>query len=101
MTRNAFALRVKQARLQHRRLLQRPNRKQKNSNGIFDRYEFPVLTPDHTPLEWRYDFHYAANPHFMTRLGINSVFNVGAMEWNGGVVLMARTEGWDRKSFFA
>jgi 4-O-beta-D-mannosyl-D-glucose phosphorylase len=34
-------------------------------------------------------------------LGINSVFNVGAMEWNGNVVLMARVEGWDRKSFFA
>ncbi len=37
----------------------------------------------------------------MTRLGINCVFNVGAMDWNGKVVLMARVEGWDRKSFFA
>jgi 4-O-beta-D-mannosyl-D-glucose phosphorylase len=37
----------------------------------------------------------------MTRLGVNCVFNVGAMEWNGGVALMARVEGWDRKSFFA
>jgi len=26
---------------------------------------------------------------------------VGAMDWNGHVVLMARVEGWDRKSFFA
>jgi 4-O-beta-D-mannosyl-D-glucose phosphorylase len=37
----------------------------------------------------------------MTRLGINCAFNVGAMEWNGNIVLMTRTEGWDRKSFFA
>ena len=37
----------------------------------------------------------------MERLGINAAFNVGAMEWHGGVVLMARVEGVDRKSFFA
>jgi 4-O-beta-D-mannosyl-D-glucose phosphorylase len=52
-------------------------------------------------LFWRYDFDYATNPHLMTRLGINSVFNVGAMEWDGNIVLMARVEGWDRNSFFA
>ncbi len=37
----------------------------------------------------------------MTRLGINAVFNVGAMEFDGKIILMARVEGWDRKSFFA
>jgi len=37
----------------------------------------------------------------MTRLGINCVFNVGAMEFNKKIVLMGRVEGWDRKSFFA
>jgi 4-O-beta-D-mannosyl-D-glucose phosphorylase len=101
MNKKAFDLKLKQLRQQHRKLLQRPNRKQKNGNGIFDRYEFPVLTADHAPLAWRYDFNHATNPHLMTRLGINSVFNVGAMEWQGHVVLMARVEGWDRKSFFA
>jgi len=87
--------------LQHRQLLRRPNRKQRSGNGIFDRFDLPVLTAEHTPLEWRYDFSHATNPHLMTRLGINCVFNVGAMEWNGNIVLMARVEGWDRKSFFA
>ena len=82
-------------------LLQRPNRRRNNGNGIFDRYQFPVLTAEHTPLSWRYDFDFAANPRLMTRLGVNSVFNVGAMEWNGNIVLAARVEGWDRKSFFA
>ena len=101
MTKKSFQQKLKQLQQQHQKLLKRPNRKQKQGNGIFDRYEFPVLTAEHTPLFWRYDFNYADNPHLMTRLGINCVFNVGAMEWNGNIVLMTRTEGWDRKSFFA
>ena len=101
MTKKSFQQKLKQLQLQHQKLLKRPNRKQKPGNGIFDRYEFPVLTAEHTPLFWRYDFNHADNPHLMTRLGINCVFNVGAMEWNGNIVLMTRTEGWDRKSFFA
>jgi 4-O-beta-D-mannosyl-D-glucose phosphorylase len=101
MTKKAFDQRMKQLRQDHQNLLQRRNRKQRQGNGIFDRYEFPVLTAGHTPLTWRYDFDPAANPQLMTRLGINCAFNVGAMEWNGNIVLMARVEGWDRKSFFA
>jgi len=101
MTKKAFDQRLRQLHQQHQRLLRRSNRRQKSGNGIFDRYEFPVLTADHTPLTWRYDLDPATNPHLMTRMGINSAFNVGAMEWNGHLVLMARVEGWDRKSFFA
>ncbi len=101
MSRNSFPPRLKPLQAQHQKLLRRPNRKQKPGNGIFDRYEFPVLTAEHTPLSWRYDLDPATNPRLMTRLGINCVFNVGAMEWNGNIVLMARVEGWDRKSFFA
>ena len=101
MTKKSFQQKLEQLQRAHQKLLGRPNRKQTHGNGIFDRYEFPVLTAEHTPLFWRYDFDPATNPHLLTRLGINSVFNVGAMEWNGNVVLMARVEGWDRKSFFA
>jgi 4-O-beta-D-mannosyl-D-glucose phosphorylase len=101
MTKKAFQQKLKTLQAQHRKLLQRPNRKQKFGDGIYDRHEFPVLTAEHTPLNWRYDFNPATNPHLMTRLGINAVFNVGAMEWKGNIVLMARVEGWDRKSFFA
>ncbi len=101
MTKRAFKQEIRRLQRQHRLLLSRPNRKQNDGNGIFDRYRAPVLTAEHTPLEWRYDFDHATNPHLMTRLGVNSVFNVGAMEWNRGIVLMARVEGWDRKSFFA
>ncbi len=101
MKQNSFARKLKLLQQQHTRLIRRKNRPQKNGNGIFDRYENPVLTAEHTPLTWRYDFDPASNPHLMTRLGINCVFNVGAMEWNGKNILMARVEGWDRKSFFA
>jgi len=71
------------------------------SNGWFIRYRQPVLTAAHTPVAWRYDLNQATNPLLMERLGINAVFNVGAMDWHGHVVLMARVEGVDRKSFFA
>ena len=101
MTQKAFDQTLKQLKRSHASLLGRKNRPQSDGNGIFNRHEFPVLTAAHTPLEWRYDFNPKTNPHLMTRLGVNCVFNVGAMEWNHGVVLMARVEGWDRKSFFA
>lgn len=101
MTKSGFQQKLKQLQRQHKQLVGRKNRPQKNGNGIFDRYENPVLTAEHTPLTWRYDFDFANNPHLMTRLGINAIFNVGAMEWKGNIVLMARVEGWDRKSFFA
>ena len=101
MNRTAFQAQLKQLQRRHEQLVKRRNRPQKTGNGIFDLHEFPVLTAEHTPLSWRYDLNRASNPHLMTRLGINCVFNVGAMEWNGNIVLMTRTEGWDRKSFFA
>src|SRR5690349_7845628 len=101
MTPPAFRRRLRALRQQHAHLLRRANRKLGPSNGIFDRYQFPVLTAEHTPLAWRYDFDPQTNPWLMTRLGVNSVFNVGAIEWNSNLLLLARVEGWDRKSFFA
>lgn len=101
MPQSTFAQKLKRLQQQHEQLLRRPNRPQRNGNGIFDRYEQPVLTAGHAPLEWRYDFDPKSNPYLLTRLGVNCVFNVGAMEWNGKILLAARVEGWDRKSFFA
>ena len=85
----------------HEDLIRRPNAPVPESNGWFQRYRHPVLTGAHAPVFWRYDLDPASNPLLMERLGINAAFNVGAMEWNGKVVLMARVEGADRKSFFA
>ncbi len=70
-------------------------------NGIFDRYENPVLTREHAPVIWRYDIDEETNPFFEERLGINAVMNSGAIELDGKFYLVARVEGADRKSFFA
>jgi 4-O-beta-D-mannosyl-D-glucose phosphorylase len=86
---------------QHTRLVERKNKRVKDGNGVFDRWEHPVLTAAHTPLFWRYDLDPRRNPLLLERLGVNCVFNVGAIEWNGKICLMARVEGNDRKSFFA
>jgi 4-O-beta-D-mannosyl-D-glucose phosphorylase len=85
----------------YERLIGRPNEPLTESNGWFERYREPVLTAAHTPVFWRYDLDPARNPLLLERLAVNAAFNVGAMEWNGNVVLMARVEGADRKSFFA
>ena len=82
-------------------LLSRKNRKSDFYNGIYDRYEYPVLTRDHLPLTWRYDLDARTNPHFMERLGINAALNSGAIKFDGKYCLVARVEGMDRKSFFA
>ncbi|MDW7979541.1 MAG: glycosidase [Verrucomicrobiales bacterium] len=101
MTTREFKQRLAELQKQHTALLRRRNRPIRPDNGIFVRYRYPVLTPEHTPLAWRYDLDPQTNPFLMTRMGVNSVFNVGAIELDGKILLMARVEGWDRKSFFA
>lgn len=81
-------------------LLNKKNVKSDFYNGVYDRYEYPVLTREHIPLTWRYDLNKETNPYFMERLGINAVMNSGAIELNGKYYLVARIEGNDRKSFF-
>lgn len=70
-------------------------------NGAYVRYKYPILTANHIPLQWRYDFNSETNPYFMERIGINAVFNAGAIKFNGKYLILARVEGYDRKSFFA
>ncbi len=98
---NNFKLRLAQLTDAHEELITRRNKKIEPGNGIFWRYENPVLTGAHAPLTWRYDLNPATNPHLMERFGINAAFNAGAMKHNGKYLLVARVEGNDRKSFFA
>ena len=70
-------------------------------NGLYCRFDHPVLTAAHIPLNWRYDFNEVTNPFLMERCSINSVFNAGAIKWGDKYIVMARVEGADRKSFFA
>jgi len=92
---------VKSLFLEHEKLIKRKNKPLKETNGIYQRYEFPVVTNKHAPVFWRYDLNPQSNPFLMERIGVNAAFNSGAMEWKGNVVLVVRVEGVDRKSFFA
>lgn len=84
------------------KLLSRKNKVDESFyNGIYDRYVYPVLTREHAPIIWQYDLDKRTNPFFEERLGINCVFNSGAIYLNGKFYLVARVEGNDRKSFFA
>ena len=101
MDKHSFDIRLKHLFEQYRLLINRQNIQQKNGNGIYDRYEFPVLTRNHAPVFWLYDLNYETNPHLMTRLGINTTFNAGAIKLNGRYFMITRVEGFDVKSFFA
>ena len=85
----------------YEKLINRNNERAEIGNGIFRRFKYPVLTADHTPLHWKYDLNPMTNPFLMERIGVNAVFNAGAIKFNGKYVMVARVEGNDRKSFFA
>jgi 4-O-beta-D-mannosyl-D-glucose phosphorylase len=101
MTQNEFDIREKQLFGDYEELIARPNQPEEHTNGILRRWKRPVLTAEHTPVFWRYGLDRKTNPFLMERMGINAVFNPGAMEFNGKFCMMARVEGNDRKSFFA
>ncbi len=96
-----FEKRLKALKKMHNELLERQNEKEELGNGVFDRYRYPILTAQHTPLFWRYDLNPQTNPYLMERFGINAVFNSGAIKLDDRYCLVARVEGVDRKSFFA
>ncbi|MBR4525529.1 MAG: glycosidase [Bacteroidales bacterium] len=97
---NTFEERLNRLRREEEELLELGNRPIED-NGIFERYEHPVLTAAHAPLEWRYDLNPKTNPYLMERFGIHAAFNSGAIKWGDKYVLVARVEAADRKSFFA
>ncbi len=82
-------------------LITRPNEQLFSQNGIYNKYKYPVVTREHVPLEWRYDFDPKDNPYFMERISFNATLNAGAMKFGDKYLLVVRTEGVDRKSFFA
>ena len=96
-----FQEKYKEIMERYEAVVTRKNEKTDFYNGIYDRYKYPVLTRDHIPPFWKFDLNPKTNPYFMERLGVNAVFNSGAIELNGKFYLVARVEGNDRKSFFA
>ncbi|MBI9061171.1 MAG: glycosidase [Marinilabiliaceae bacterium] len=101
MESSKFDKRVGKLFKEYNKLISRNNKKQKNGNGIYDRYKYPIVTRDHTPPFWRYDLNVETNPHLMTRLGVNTTFNAGAIKLDGKYLMVLRVEGFDVKSFFA
>lgn len=96
-----FTERKAQLTERYESLIARKNEKVPFGNGTYDRYQYPLLTAEHAPLIWRYDFNPATNPYFAERIGVNGIFNPGAIELDGKFYVIARVEGNDRKSFFA
>lgn len=96
-----FQEKVKQIIAEHEALLNKKNRPSDVYNGIYTRYVNPILTAEHTPLIWRYDFNEQDNPFLQQRIMMNATLNSGAIMFNGKFTLVVRVEGADRKSFFA
>ncbi|MGA2886413.1 MAG: glycosidase [Terracidiphilus sp.] len=101
MTQASFKKNLQELFKHQEKLLSRRNRKSGGGNGIYDRYEFPVLTAAHAPVAWRYDLDRKTNPLLLERIGVNAIFNAGALMHQGKFLVVARVEGADRKSFFA
>lgn len=101
MDRISYDRRFKMLLEEYRLIIDRKNEAVEKSNGIYKRYRYPVLTAEHIPVFWKYDLSYDTNPFLMERMGVNCVFNPGAIELDHKIYLVARVEGNDRKSFFA
>ncbi len=101
MSKNLFSDRLKKIKKEHESLIIQHNEELFSVNGVYSRYKNPILTRNHIPLHWRFDFDQNTNPYFMERIGFNATFNAGAMKWKDKYLLAVRVEGNDRKSFFA
>ena len=51
----SFEEKVKDLIARHEALITRKNEPVAESNGVYTRYKYPVLTAAHTPIFWRYD----------------------------------------------
>jgi 4-O-beta-D-mannosyl-D-glucose phosphorylase len=101
MSREYFTNRLKDIVQKYHSVLSRKNQELFSDNGIYSRFKYPILTNEHIPYFWKYDLDYNRNPYLMERLGVNCVFNAGAIYLNNKFYIVARVEGTDRKSFFA
>lgn len=92
---------IEKERKRYSKLINNKNKPISSSNGIYNRFKYPVLTAQHVPIHWRFDLNPNTNPYQLERIGFNAAFNAGAMKWHDTYVLCVRVEGNDRKSFFA
>lgn len=98
---HTIASNIEKERKRYSKLVNKKNKPISSSNGIYNRYKYPILTARHVPIHWRFDLNPNTNPYQLERIGFNAAFNAGAMKWKDAYVLCVRVEGNDRKSFFA
>jgi len=96
-----FDARLTEIKSRYGQLINQKNAETAGGNGVYARYDRPVLTAAQVPYFWKYDLNPETNPFLMERIGINAAFNAGAIKFEGKYVLAVRVEGADRKSFFA
>ncbi|WP_430933968.1 glycoside hydrolase family 130 protein [Saccharicrinis sp. 156] len=96
-----FEERLMRIKEEHKTLIEKKNEEIFSDNGVYARYKNPIITREHLPLHWQYDFNKETNPFLMERIGFNAAFNAGAIKLNEKYLLVVRVEGNDRKSFFA
>lgn len=101
LTATEFETRMNRLTQDHSELLTKPNIPESLDNGVYTRWQNPIVTAKHIPLNWRFDFSPSRNPYLMERIAVNATLNSGAILFNGKYVLVVRVEGVDRKSFFA
>ncbi|WP_276754142.1 glycosidase [Pseudoalteromonas marina] len=101
LTITEFEAKLTKLQAQHKALIANENSEVQKSNGIYSRWSNPIVTNDHIPLNWRYDFNHETNPFLLERIGVNATLNSGAIKFNGKYVIVVRVEGVDRKSYFA
>ncbi len=99
-TKYTFSQKLKVINDEYEELINKKNHASGIGNGIYKRFDNPILTKDHIPPFWIYDIDSKDNPNLQERMGINAVFNPGAIKLNDKYYLVARIEGVDRKSFF-
>ncbi|MFA5728680.1 MAG: glycosidase, partial [Candidatus Neomarinimicrobiota bacterium] len=68
--REEFISRLNILLVEQEALLTRTNQILSSRNGIIWRYQYPVLTADQIPINWRFDLDYTTNPLLLERLGI-------------------------------
>jgi 4-O-beta-D-mannosyl-D-glucose phosphorylase len=87
-----FQERLTQLQQNYEALITRKNTPEEVGNGIYKRYQYPILTAQHTPVFWRYDLNPETNPFLMERFGINATFNSGAIKLDDKYLLVVRVE---------
>lgn len=96
-----FKKRLRKLTEEHEALFSSKNEPLAASNGIFQRWIYPVLTGEHAPLFWRYDLDKATNPLLQERLAVHGTSTPGAVYCSGKYLLVTRVEGYDGSFFFA